>query len=65
MTDEPPKPAQQVGDPVQYNVIDQPWSPSDPAAANALLNAKGQEGWQLSNVYPDPQRERTRWVFIR
>lgn len=52
-----------AGSPVQYNVVDSVWSPADPAATNAMLNAQGQNGWQLASVYPDPIRERTRWIF--
>lgn len=51
--------------PVEYRVIDQPWSPSDPAVTGTMLNEQGQEGWRLINVYPDPIRERTRWIFSR
>jgi hypothetical protein len=50
--------------PVQYNVVDQPWSPSDPSTTQAMLTQQGQAGWQLSAVWPDPQRERTRWIFF-
>jgi hypothetical protein len=49
--------------PVPYKVIDQQWSPSDPAPAETLLNQLGQTGWQLVTAYPDPRRERTRWIF--
>jgi hypothetical protein len=52
-----------VATPVQYNVIDQPWSPSDPSTTQAMLTQQGQAGWQLSTVWPDAQRERTRWIF--
>lgn len=53
------------GPPVEYKVIDQPSSPSDPVAAQAMLTEIGQEGWKLTTVYPDPMRERTRWIFSR
>ena len=50
---------------VEYKVVDTRWSPDDPAASNQMLNEIGQDGWTLSVVYPDPIREKTRWVFIR
>lgn len=54
-----------VGSPVEYKVVDQPWSSSDPAATNTILNEWGQQGWRLINVYPSPIREKTRWIFRR
>jgi hypothetical protein len=50
-------------DPVNYKVIDQPWSPSNPSIAETMLNAQGQQGWRLVIAWPDSRRERTRWVF--
>jgi hypothetical protein len=50
-------------DPVTYKVVDHPWSPSEPSGSEADLNVQGQDGWQLQAVYPDPQREKTRWIF--
>jgi hypothetical protein len=49
--------------PVQYKVVDQQYSPGDPTVAQELLTAQGLQGWQLNTVYPDPRRERTRWIF--
>ena len=54
-----------VGVPVEYKVIDLPWQPGDPASTEAMLVEVGQEGWRLATAYPDTQRERTRWIFIR
>jgi len=48
---------------VTYKVIDAQWNPSDPAAAQTLLTGLGQQGWGLVTVYPDPIREKSRWVF--
>jgi Collagen triple helix repeat (20 copies) len=52
-----------MADPVPYKVVDQPWQPSDPTLTETMLTAVGQEGWQLAAVWPDAQRERTRWIF--
>jgi hypothetical protein len=30
-----------------------------------MLTEIGQDGWRLTAAYLDPQRERTRWIFIR
>jgi hypothetical protein len=59
----PETPQPQAATPVQYKVLDQPWSPSDPALTQAMLTAQGQQGWQLIAAWPSPVRERTRWVF--
>ena len=48
---------------VTYKVIDQQWAPSNPSIAETMLNTTGQGGWELAAVWPDPVRERTRWVF--
>jgi Collagen triple helix repeat (20 copies) len=52
-----------MADPVPYKVVDQPWQPSDPSLTESMLIEVGQEGWQLAAVWPDAQRERTRWIF--
>lgn len=54
-----------VGNPVEYKVVDYGWLPNDPQVAEDQLNVTGQDGWRLINVYPDPLRERTRWIFSR
>jgi hypothetical protein len=54
-----------VGVPAEYKVIDQPWQPDDPAVTEAMLTDLGLQGWRLTTVYPDPIREKTRWIFIR
>lgn len=54
-----------VGVPVEYKVLDLPWQPGDPASTEAMLIEQGQDGWRLATAYPDTQRERTRWIFIR
>ena len=64
MTQEAPQKSPKAN-PVEYKVVDTQWSPSDPSASETMLNELGQDGWQLSAVYPDPIREKTRWVFIR
>jgi len=48
---------------ITYKVLDQPWSPSDSSAPEAMLTAQGQAGWKLIAVWQDHQRERTRWIF--
>lgn len=65
MPDKPTPAPATIGVPVEYKVVDSEWSPSDPTQTEAMLNELGQDGWQLSAVYPDPTRERTRWVFSR
>jgi hypothetical protein len=52
-----------MADPVGYKVIDRPLSRNDPAAIETMLNEVGQQGNRLSIAHPDPQREKTRWVF--
>jgi hypothetical protein len=51
--------------PVDYKIVDQAWSPGDPSVAETMLNEQGQDGWQLIIAYPDPIRERTRWILGR
>jgi hypothetical protein len=46
-------------------VVDHPWSPMEPTITEATLTEIGLEGWRLITVYPDPQREKTRWIFSR
>src|SRR6516225_2248500 len=48
---------------VTYKVVDTNWSPSDPTVSEAMLAEVGLDGWTLVTAYPDPVRERTRWVF--
>ena len=54
-----------VGVPAEYKVADQPWQPDDPATTEAMLTELGLQGWRLIIAYPDPIRERTRWIFSR
>jgi hypothetical protein len=54
-----------VGAPVEYKVVDHPWSPMEPDNTEATLTEIGLEGWRLVTVYPDRQREKTRWIFSR
>jgi collagen triple helix repeat protein len=49
--------------PVGYTVTDQPYFPSEPSRAQTMLDAEGQQGSTLVIVHPDPQRDKTRWVF--
>jgi hypothetical protein len=30
-----------------------------------MLTEMGQQGWRLATAYPDPLREKTRWIFSR
>ena len=53
----------QGGSPVDYQVLDDRWSPEDPAVPEATLNEAGREGMGLITAYPDSHRERTRWIF--
>lgn len=52
-----------MADPVDYKVIDRPFSRNEPAATETMLNEIGQQGNRLSFTHPDPQREKTRWIF--
>lgn len=64
LADKPqPTPTPATASPVTYKVVDHPWSPSEPSGSEHDLNVQGQDGWQLQAVYPDPQREKTRWIF--
>jgi len=51
--------------PIDYKIVDQEWHPFDPSVAETMLNTQGQDGWQLIIAYPDPLRERTRYVLGR
>jgi hypothetical protein len=51
--------------PVDYKIVDLNWDPYNPSVAETMLNQQGQDGWQLIIAYPDPRRERTRYVLGR
>src|SRR6516165_656510 len=53
----------QGGAPIDYKVVDDHWSPDDPAVPEAALNQAGEAGFGLITAYPDAHRERTRWIF--
>jgi hypothetical protein len=52
-------------EPVSYKVVDHPWSPLEPDNTQVALTEIGQDGWRLIFIYPDRQREKTRWIFTR
>jgi|SRR5215472_2900974 len=46
-----------------YKVVDAQWNPSTSADTQAMLTSLGNQGWSLITAYPNPVRERTRWIL--